>query len=607
MKCWNCGADLREGARFCNQCGERQPADSTPQEEPLAVGQNASESSAADSSGETTHTGYAKRPPRPIRAQHDTIPVGMDPVALPDDTTTPADNAVPPEPASESASEQESAESDQAALDHQEHNAMPDYDPRNGWYAAKDENAPLEDQPTMEYSTIAESGVPLDATPVVAAGRQTATLRDFHPHGMESPADGLPWPLVPSIIVGGRYRVEAVVIPASSSGSGENVYRVRDLQGYERCWSCGEQHGPSAASDQFCTSCGADMLARDFLMYERLQLAERDDAATVPDETTASEEVTPTDAADSAQEADDERDTATSTPDERIFSQGLREYRVVAVAPEPELFPHGVRLSMALATDPGVTRAGDHDEDTAGFTQLTLATDDQLHTIALAIVADGLGGHENGQEASNLVVRMVTARMIAAIGQTMGSSGPQQMSAGDLDGSLMRIFTESIQQANEALMAANAQEHTDRGSTIVAALIWDATAFVAHVGDSRAYVLDDADIRRLTMDHSLVEQLIASGMITPEERYTHPQRNQILRSLGDESGSHVDIVIQKLRPGMRLLLCSDGLWEMVRDEAIEDILRSTQSPEEACQMLIARANENGGEDNIAALVLNVAG
>jgi PPM family protein phosphatase len=94
-------------------------------------------------------------------------------------------------------------------------------------------------------------------------------------------------------------------------------------------------------------------------------------------------------------------------------------------------------------------------------------------------------------------------------------------------------------------------------------------------------------------------------MITPEERYTHPQRNRIYKSLGGEEQVELDIFTQRLRPGMRLLLCSDGLWEMTRDPEIEQILRTTESPYAACAALIASANEHGGEDNITAVLVQI--
>ena len=115
----------------------------------------------------------------------------------------------------------------------------------------------------------------------------------------------------------------------------------------------------------------------------------------------------------------------------------------------------------------------------------------------------------------------------------------------------------------------------------------------------------EGDLRQITTDHSFVEQLIVSGFVAPENRYTHPQRNQILRSLGDELDVEIDLFEQKLQPGMRFMLCSDGLWEMVRDDETARILSETTNPQEACDRLIESANEHGGEDNISVVVIEV--
>ena len=142
------------------------------------------------------------------------------------------------------------------------------------------------------------------------------------------------------------------------------------------------------------------------------------------------------------------------------------------------------------------------------------------------------------------------------------------------------------------------------GATVTAALIVEGQAFIANVGDSRTYLVRDGKIERVTRDHSLVERLVEMEQITPDEVYEHPSRNLIYRSLGaGHAEVDVDIFIERLQPGDVLLLCCDGLWEMIRDPELLRIITETEDVEQACERLIATANANGGEDNITAVLV----
>jgi serine/threonine protein phosphatase PrpC len=143
------------------------------------------------------------------------------------------------------------------------------------------------------------------------------------------------------------------------------------------------------------------------------------------------------------------------------------------------------------------------------------------------------------------------------------------------------------------------------GSTITGFMIVGDHAYILNVGDSRTYLLRDSTLRQLTNDHSLVGQLVAGGLIEPDDVYTHPQRSQIFRSLGDKLNVQIDIFKQQVHPGDILLSCSDGLWEMIRNPQIEEILINATDPQSACSRLIETANNNGGEDNVSAVVVHV--
>jgi serine/threonine protein phosphatase PrpC len=403
--------------------------------------------------------------------------------------------------------------------------------------------------------------------------------RDAAAEPESSPSDGLPWPLPPNIIIGGRYRVETLISTGPAEVGAENVYLIRDLQGYERCWSCQAQHGPEVATRTLCPECGADMLDRDYVLRERLiPPAEGDGVSSILSEAEA----------------------ATSTPGERFFTRGQRAYRVTARTDEMPRFPRGVHVVAGVASDRGRSRLSEPNQDSQGLVVLETTADSRAEAFVLAIVADGLGGHDSGLDASQLTVRAFSESLLRAV-VAPWLSGERARLDGD---ALERALRRAVGDANAALCKMNEARGGDAGSTVVAAMVAGETAYIANVGDSRAYVMGREGLKRITTDHSLVEQLVASGVISEDERYEHPQRNQIARSLG-EVGAEADLFTLKLRPGMRLLLCSDGLWEMVRYDEMARILTESTHPQAACTALIHAANAHGGDDNISVLVIEI--
>jgi serine/threonine protein phosphatase PrpC len=388
----------------------------------------------------------------------------------------------------------------------------------------------------------------------------------------------LPWPLPAQAVVAGRYQVRRVV-SAAETQSGENVYRVVDLRGNEKCWSCGTEYAASDEPQRFCPECGADMLGHELTLHERI---------ATPDET-------PT------QPLSEANLPSASSSEQVIYEHG-REYRVEVDKTEAPAFPSGVRITIGAASDVGLARQGGHNEDSIGHVVLDIQHDSYAEPLALAVVADGLGGHASGREASRLVVRALldhVLRTVALPRVELLTDAPAT------EEGLKHILREGIQAANEALCTANDEQQLDMGSTVVAVLAYEGTAYIANVGDSRAYALEGETLRRITTDHSLVEQLVAGGIIANADRYTHPERNQIFRSLGLNRELEVDFFTQRLRPGMRLLLCSDGLWEMARDDEMTRILLANADPQAACDALIQAANKAGGEDNISAIVMQI--
>jgi PPM family protein phosphatase len=164
----------------------------------------------------------------------------------------------------------------------------------------------------------------------------------------------------------------------------------------------------------------------------------------------------------------------------------------------------------------------------------------------------------------------------------------------------------AVEHSSQAIVDYGAEHREARGmgATVTAALVMDGQAFIANVGDSRTYLLRDGKLQRVTRDHSLVARLVEAGQIEPDEVYDHPSRNLIYRSLGaGHAEVDVDIFDERLQAGDALLLCSDGLWEMVRDPQLQKIIAESDDVENTCETLIKVANENGGEDNITAVLV----
>ena len=206
----------------------------------------------------------------------------------------------------------------------------------------------------------------------------------------------------------------------------------------------------------------------------------------------------------------------------------------------------------------------------------------------LFIVADGMGGHKAGDYAS----RYTTERIVASASRNE-STEP------------ITILKEAIEKANLLLLedAQNAPDKSGMGTTLVIATIYDKCMYVANVGDSRLYVLGSA-IRQITNDHSLVNEMVKLGEIDESEAREHPDKNIITRAIGAASSVEADFFEVDLKKKDRVLICTDGLTNMVSDKEILAIANSCKSPEETVEKLVSTANANGGRDNITAMIIN---
>ena len=257
-------------------------------------------------------------------------------------------------------------------------------------------------------------------------------------------------------------------------------------------------------------------------------------------------------------------------------------------------------LRVGSHLDPGIRRKDRPNEDTLLVSQgiMPSASASTLSKpFALLIVADGMGGQAHGQEASRLAVQSLADYV-------SGSVGSQPRKPEDL----LPLLTAGVQYANQLVYRHNREQRDEMGTTMTAALVMDTTAYVAHVGDSRLYLYrHHTGLGQITRDHSVVAGLLAAGVIESEDIYTHPMRNRLYRSLGEKASIEVDGSTVPLAAGDLLLLCSDGLWEMVRDQQIAAILTTPRPhPAETAHALVQAALAGGGKDNVSVIVAQVS-
>lgn len=294
------------------------------------------------------------------------------------------------------------------------------------------------------------------------------------------------------------------------------------------------------------------------------------------------------------------------------------------------------KLTAAFKTDVGQQR--EQNEDNA------CALIAENGETGLFIVADGMGGYQAGEIASHIAVEKIrdtlknylvpvydqptikltpiseqeTIRLNAIApdndatitvnpakgGKSKTRKLPETASAKSMEEQLKA----ALRQANKAILTYG-EEHTgarNLGCTVTMALVHNGQAHIANIGDSRTYLLRKGQLQPLTKDHSLVAKLVETHQIEPDEVYTHPHRNLIYHSLGaGHKQIDPDIFHEALQPGDKLLLCSDGLWEMVRPPLLLKTLTEQEDAEKICDTLIRLANANGGEDNISAVVVQV--
>ncbi len=417
-----------------------------------------------------------------------------------------------------------------------------------GWLPPHPTDATGEDEngPTVGRSVTGDAGSPGPKTDQVP------------------PAITPPPPLDPGVEVAGRWRI----IGLQETTEGRNTYSAVDMAA---CPVCSALFEPN---DSFCSGCGVELKpgnGQAMLLHE-----------------------------------------AVSANALTAFGPGVTEHQGRLYVAAPALIvsdgqsaqgPRPLRLTHGYASHCGMVR--DLDEDSLFVATLAAVFKSALTpSLGLYVVADGMGGHEGGELASQTAVERIAYLLMSVLVRFMQGDAEGARPGGQ--DSLETHIRDAVGEANTAVREMAQARGIDAGTTVTLALVVDGEAHIANVGDSRTFLFHDGRLRQLTQDHSLVASLVLAGALQPEEIYTHPQRNAVYRSLGTNERVEVDQFYEELQPGDALVLCCDGIWETVRPEGIEDVLLTVTDPQAACDELIRRGNLAGGDDNLSVIVVRAS-
>lgn len=254
---------------------------------------------------------------------------------------------------------------------------------------------------------------------------------------------------------------------------------------------------------------------------------------------------------------------------------------------------------LISASGQSVGKQRELNEDSLLALTATLAGNSGSLPFGIYIVADGMGGHQFGEVASNVAIRIVAGHIIRKFQSYLFSIKPSPP-----DESLQEIMQTAVRDAQKIIQ----NEAPSSGTTLTAALVLGQQVTIAHIGDSRAYhIYPDGRIEVVTRDHSLVKRLEELGHISQAEAENYPHRNVLYRALGQGEDLEADVFTVSFPQAGYLMLCSDGLWGVVADKDIHKIIREAPSLQRACQNLVEAANAAGGPDNISVIIAQMIG
>ena len=287
---------------------------------------------------------------------------------------------------------------------------------------------------------------------------------------------------------------------------------------------------------------------------------------------------------------------ATIPVETRIHTSPLTEEKVVS----SKEIQHGylpVQLLIGSGQSSGMQR--DHNEDTLFSLSTVVADGSRDLALGIGIVADGMGGHINGAIASGVAARMVASHLVNKVYTHFLDIHQEPFTD-----SLQEIMENAIYEAHKSVL----RFAPGGGTTFTCALIIGEQVTIGHIGDSRAYFLHaDGRLQKVTKDHSLVQRMVELEEITELEAATHPQRNVLLKAIGQTENIFPDIQTYPLPKNGHLLLCSDGLWGVVPESEILELIKNGHDPVHICQKLIRAANAHGGPDNISVILVKCFG
>jgi serine/threonine protein phosphatase PrpC len=362
-------------------------------------------------------------------------------------------------------------------------------------------------------------------------------------------------------ILAERYRIVSLL----EEGPGYLLYQAEDMR---LCWNCGWEQGDP--NPRFCEQCGMELTSH-FLVNLRQTFRQ-------------------------------------AIQDPAVFHQDAYSYWIETSAAQPQADQVAPVAGYFIGYASDVGRQREIDEDSVLVLQIAgLCNRCSGPTLGLFAVADGIGGQDAGEVASRTAIQTLAESILESVILPVTRPAEDNLTQNGMPGTLEEKLVEAIQRANQAIIDLRHRSSTgsNMGCTLTVALLSDTTGIIANVGDSRTYHMHAGKLTQITRDHSVIADMVAAGEITPEEALTHEKKSIIYRCLGDVGTLEIDTFQVELEIGDRLLLCCDGLWEMVPDGLIEDILLQYTDPQAACQRLITLANEAGGEDNISVVIINI--